>query len=100
MLVGPVGLEARPLPDPTRPPDFHALAPLHPAKAFHLTAILIAPHRRLATVNGLTVQVGTRVAGATVLAISPDSVRLRLPSGRLERLTLYPTHMRTAPRSL
>jgi len=91
--------QAQALIDPTRPPDFLAVTPLHTQRTFHLTAILIARDRRLAVINGVTLAVGASLAGATVLGISPDSVRLRLPSGRLDRLTLYPTHMRTALRS-
>ncbi|MHB1543797.1 MAG: MSHA biogenesis protein MshK [Gammaproteobacteria bacterium] len=91
--------QAQRLIDPTRPPDFIASTPLHPTTTFELTAILISRHRRLAVINGVALDVGATLAGATVLAIRPDAVRLRLPSGRLVRLTLYPTHMRTALRS-
>lgn len=85
--------------DPTRPPDIVASARPHAATRFNLTAILISPDRRLAVINGVALRVGASLAGATVLGIGPDAVRLRLPSGHLIRLTLYPPHMRTALRS-
>ncbi len=84
--------------DPTRPPDFIAPLRAHPKTGFELTAILIARDRRWAVINGVSLGVGGSLAGARILAIHPDTVRLRLPSGRLKRLTLYPLHMRTALR--
>lgn len=65
--------------DPTRPPGMAvpgrsgAPAPTR----WVLSSTLIAPGRRLATINGRTVAVGEHIAGAVVEAIWPAQVRLR-----------------------
>jgi len=78
--------------DPTRPPA----ALLHPAAGGpgaagpHLQSILIgrAPGgRRVAVIDGETVRVGDRVAGARVIAIEAAAVQLQR-GGKQERLTL------------
>ncbi len=91
-----VSASAQSIIDPTRPPDFVASAPSAAKPRFRLTAILIARDRRLAVINGVIVGVGASLPSAKVLGISPDAVRLRLRSGRLMLLSLYPSHLRTA----
>ena len=68
------------LSDPTRPPDRYPGAAGHGTKAapvWILSSTLIAPTRRLATINGKTVEVGDRIRGAEVLRIEPAQVSLR-----------------------
>ena len=71
--------EETPLKDPMRP--FVAAAPGAAAEAagprFALTAVLIAPTRRVAVVNGKPYVLGEAVDGAEIVAIAPESVRLR-----------------------
>jgi hypothetical protein len=57
-----------------------------PAPRFRLTAVLIAPSRRVAIVNGKPCQEGQRVDGAEIVSIEAHDVRLR--DGRSE-LTLH-----------
>ena len=69
------------LKDPTRPPT-HRNNPLNAsgtkaAPRWTLSSTLIAPARRLATINGKTVGVGQNIAGARVVAIEPSRVALR-----------------------
>lgn len=68
------------LQDPTRPPEYKNTikgAGTKAAPRFVLSSTLIAPGRRLATINGKTVAVGEQVAGAQVVAIEPSRVALR-----------------------
>lgn len=53
-----------------------------------LGTILYGPDRKLAVVDDRIVQVGDDVRGAVVVEITPTSVMLRDPQGRLRRLTL------------
>jgi len=70
------GAEA--LRDPTRPPQgIAAREPGAETANWRVTAILISPQRRVATVNGKAVQIGDRVSGARVVEIAPGAVRLR-----------------------
>jgi hypothetical protein len=48
-----------------------------PAPRFRLTAVLIAPSRRVAIVNGRPYQEGQRVDGAEIVSIEAHDVRLR-----------------------
>jgi hypothetical protein len=48
-----------------------------PAPRFKLTAVLIAPTRRVAIVNGKPLQEGQHVAGAELVKIDARSVQLR-----------------------
>jgi hypothetical protein len=74
-------LFAEPLKDPTRPPSYRdsgiSAYGTKAAPRWMLSSTLIAPARRLATINGITVGVGQRVAGAKVVAIEPSRVALR-----------------------
>jgi hypothetical protein len=74
-------LFAEVLKDPTQPPSYKnsgiSLYGTKAAPTWVLSSTLIAPARRLATINGITVGVGQRVAGAKVVAIEPSRVALR-----------------------
>jgi len=66
--------------DPTQPPGVHLpgkIAGTKSAPQWVLTSTLIAPARRLATINGKTVSVGERIGGARVMRIEPARVSLR-----------------------
>ena len=75
-----LGAAEPPVRDPTQPFDrtvgggssARAAAP-----RFAVTAVLISPTRRVAIVNGAPYVVGETVDGAAIVAIDPDSVRLR-----------------------
>jgi len=47
------------------------------APRYVLSSTLIAPARRLATINGKTVAVGQKIAGARVVSIEPARVALQ-----------------------
>ena len=68
-----------PVRDPTQP--FGRTAAGVPARAaeprFKLTAVLIAPTRRVAILNGKPYVMGEAVDGAEIVAIEHDTVRLR-----------------------
>ncbi len=86
MTLGGTGLV-----DPTRPPSRNAaFQAAHDDKGVSLrvSSIVIAAERRVAVINGHAVGVGSRVAGAEVVEIAPDSVRLRDREGEFE-LPLY-----------
>lgn len=66
--------------DPTRPPADQALsrtAENHPVQHWHLSSILISPQRRIAVINGHSLQVGQSLDGVRVLSIEVDQVVLR-----------------------
>lgn len=68
------------LSDPTRPPQrFVEPAASGDAlsKGLQLGAILIAPQRRVAVINGRPLSAGDRINGAKVVAIEPGQVRLQ-----------------------
>jgi MSHA biogenesis protein MshK len=89
---------AQALVDPTRPPN--ALGtPAAPGvaapadtvpSASVLQSILLSPHRRLAWIDGRSVEVGDRVGEASVVAIEVDSVKLRGDDGALTVMRLMP----------
>ncbi len=80
VLLPPNGGSAASLSDPTRPPQ-RFIAPVVSApvvpKSWKLGAILIAPQRRVAVINGQPLSVGDQVSGAKVIDIESDRVRLR-----------------------
>jgi len=69
------------LKDPTRPSghrnNHQGASGTKAAPRWTLSSTLIAPTRRLATINGKTVGVGQDIAGARVVAIEPSRVALR-----------------------
>lgn len=72
-------LFAEVLKDPTRPPSYRFMggAGMKAAPRWVLSSTLIAPARRLATINGKTVSVGQKIGGARVVAINPAYVAIR-----------------------
>jgi hypothetical protein len=70
-----------PLRDPMRPPGADvapgAAAAAAAGPRFALTAVLVAPTRRVAIVNGKPYFEGETIDGAEIVAIELDSVRVR-----------------------
>lgn len=67
----------QPLSDPMRPPTGVVTAPaVSRVTQWQLTAILISPERRLATINNQVVAVGEKIGGARVKAIYGHAVEL------------------------
>ena len=78
VIVAVPAMGAEVLRDPTRPPQTFSPRERQAGSAsWKLSAILISPGRKVATINGKAVQVGDRVSGARVVAIMPGAVRLR-----------------------
>jgi MSHA biogenesis protein MshK len=81
-LLAGTGASAQAVQDPTRPPQalLHPVAGGAGADAPQLQSILIgrgAGGRRVAVIDGETVRVGDRVAGARVVAINTADVQLQ-----------------------
>jgi MSHA biogenesis protein MshK len=77
--------------DPTRPPTFvpAETAGDTPPPAGRLQSILISATRKLAVIDGVTVPLGGKVDGATLIAI--DETEVKLKRGEvIETLKLYP----------
>jgi len=75
---------AQALADPTRPPNVVDAATAESGAAVTgpvLKSILLSSSRRLAVIDGRTVNVGDRVGKARVIAIDADSVKLRGSEG-------------------
>ena len=81
------------LKDPTMPPGFGSLqnqsVGINTAPRFVLSSTLIAPARRLATINGKTLSVGEHISGARIVSIEPARVALQDGNKRIV-LTLLP----------
>lgn len=77
--------------DPTRPPTYmpaESAAGAAPS-AGRLQSILISATRKLAVIDGVTVPLGGKVDGATLVAI--DETEVKLKRGEvIETLRLYP----------
>jgi MSHA biogenesis protein MshK len=74
--------EELPVRDPMRPFAVAAVAgggatPAAPGPRFVLTAVVLAPERRVAVVNGEPRLLGDTVGGAKIVAIEADAVRLQ-----------------------
>ncbi|MBI1423967.1 MAG: hypothetical protein GC149_10915 [Gammaproteobacteria bacterium] len=66
--------------DPTQPPGVQISGKgtgIKSAPEWVLSSTLIAPARRLATINGKTVAVGEQIGGARVVSIEPARVSLK-----------------------
>lgn len=99
-LLATAPLAATTLDDPMRPPSANssnftgssgkgAKQTTGNGNGLHLSAIRITKDKRSATVNGHTVSVGERVAGARVLAIQASSVTLQ-KNGKIHTINLLP----------
>lgn len=87
LLVGPAQADDL-LRDPTRPPasvESVRVAPLA-SGSWTLSSVLFSPQRRVATINGKTVQEGDRVDDARVLRIEAAAVYLQAGSRQLKLL--------------
>ena len=83
---------AQALSDPTRPPTVMASpagADGTGSRGPHLQSVLISGTRKLAVIDGVTVPLGGRFDGATVIAIAETEVKLRHGEG-VQTLKLYP----------
>lgn len=82
--------------DPTRPPTVMPAEALGAAQpAGRLQSILISGTRKLAVIDGVTVPLGGKVDGATLVAIDETGVKLRRGEA-IETLKLYPNIERQA----
>jgi MSHA biogenesis protein MshK len=92
-LAGAAGAsQAQALADPTRPPAAlarHAGTEGAGAAGPRLQSVLISGSRKLAVIDGVTVPLGGRFHGATVVAIAETEVKLRYGEG-VQTLKLYP----------
>ncbi|MCU6432702.1 MSHA biogenesis protein MshK [Undibacterium sp. Jales W-56] len=92
LLAFPILASAQPIPDPTRPPDI-LLLPSSPnneiAAGPVLQTVLIAPHRRLAIINGKTLGLNEKFEDQTVVKITDTEVILRRGK-ELQILKLFP----------
>jgi len=83
--------------DPTRPPSHRLNATksvgIKAAPKWVLSSTLIAPARRLATINGKTVSIGQRVGTAKVVSIEPSQVALKEGNKKIV-LYLLPSGMK------
>jgi hypothetical protein len=64
--------------DPTRPADFNTDSAFDSSP---LTAIIIAPDRKIAVVYGKTVKEGDQVGNSKVISIEENKVQLKSPDG-------------------
>ena len=88
---------AQALADPTRPPNTMETSAAESGAGTSgpvLKSILLSSNRRLAVIDGRTVNVGDRVGNARVIAIDTDSVKLRGSEG-VTSLKLLPEVKRT-----
>jgi len=84
--------QAQPLADPTRPPTSVAPRAANESAGAggpRLQSVLISGTRRLAVIDGVTVPLGGRFDGGTVVAIDEAEVKLRHGDG-IQTLKLYP----------
>lgn len=92
------------LQDPMRPPQYGAVGPERNtvkgnqhktgSNNLRLTAIRISPAQRLATLNGRTVEVGSRIGNARVVAIDAKSITV-LRNGKQVHVPLLPLNIKT-----
>ena len=90
------------LDDPTRPPGNAASKAAsrqveNQTRRWELSSTLVSPGRRTAVLNGYVVSVGDRIAGATVLAIEPNRVRIK-DRGREVTLVMLNQQVKTPSR--
>jgi hypothetical protein len=81
--------------DPMQPPTVKAGVVMQKSSKprWRLTSTLIGQNRRLATINGKTIKVGEKIAGAKLLEIEPASVTL-LYQNRSVLLKLLPSSVK------
>jgi MSHA biogenesis protein MshK len=95
LLLGalPVAVLAEVLLDPTRIPAEISAPPAAGGEAAApdsgLQSVIIAPGRRVAIINGRTVELGGKYGDARLIEVNENSVVLRGPQGK-QVLTLFP----------
>ncbi len=87
LLMAIASAGAAPLDDPMRPPGQQTIRPAASQPPLQLSSVVIGRDRRLAVINGERVTEGSRVAGASVVSITPSRVILRR-GGKLVTLSL------------
>lgn len=82
--------------DPTRPSRIGSdnRTPETRAPSWVVESIIVAPNRKLATINGRVVGVNEWVGGARVVEILPYEVRLEY-KGESRRISLIPIRVKT-----
>ncbi len=95
-VAGAVRADEAPVRDPMRPfgRASSAGAAVAAVPRFALTAVLIAPTRRIAIVNGEPYSQGETVDGAEIVAIEPGAVRFREHGAELVVLLGRPSNGR------
>jgi hypothetical protein len=76
--------------DPTRPPGY-LVTGANTADPLQLSAIFIYPHRRIAVIGNQSLTVGDKFGEYTITTITPNTVELVGPAGKLELLQLLPS---------
>jgi hypothetical protein len=61
--------------DPTQPYTEYRASAAHVVASINVSAVISSSTRRIAIVNGIVAQAGTRVGDARILEILPDGVR-------------------------
>ncbi len=97
LLLVPVTMQAEVLDDPMRPPEYAPVgAKARVEKGWHLSVIRIDAHRRIAIINGRTLEVGEWVNKARLVEILPERVRLKGVQG-LFSIKLVKVKVRKTP---
>ena len=81
--------------DPTLPPNVSTVVnqTTDSAASWQLSSILVSPQRRVAIINGKSVQPGEILSGAKVLSISETGVKLK-HRGEIIQLRLFPANVK------
>ncbi len=84
------------LDDPTLPPNgvYSSAKEADKPIIWHLNSVLISPQRKIAIINGQSVQIGDTVAGARIQSINETMVKLK-HRGEIIRLELFPVTVKT-----
>lgn len=83
-LLAAVAEGAR-LRDPTRPPDYQdPNMSVVGKESLKVNTIIYSKSRKIAVVNGETLQVGDKIAGFEVLSITPHAVRFKGDEGEFD----------------
>jgi hypothetical protein len=79
LLAGGLGAEEVPMRDPMRPYEYAQAqgAGVIAPRRLALTAVLVAPNRRVAVINGAIHREGDWIEGAQITRIEPQLVHLR-----------------------
>lgn len=79
LLAAPLGAQETPLRDPMRPYEYAQVPGTSAAvpRRLTLTAVLVAPQRRVAVINGAIHREGDWIEDAQITRIEPQAVHLR-----------------------